>query len=157
MHGSKPKSCIDESRAFDAFKPNDLSFAKTATGPDGESPNRTGAWIMANLYEIPDNAHDGEALTALGREFGLMPAQTQAAVTALLPAISSGLKQSTATLDGLGKLFSMMGQQQDLHTMYDDPDMAFATEGRAAGNDALSVISGSPDVRRAVVDQAQRL
>jgi len=111
---------------------------------------------MANLYEILDNAHDGEALTALGREFGLMPAQTQAAVTALLPAISSGLKQSTATLDGLGKLFSMMGQQQDLHTMYDDPDMAFATEGRAAGNDALSVIFGSPDVSRAVVDQAQR-
>jgi hypothetical protein len=109
-------------------------------------PNRKGARIMANLYEILDNAHDGEALAALGREFELTPAQTQAAVTALLPAISSGLKQSTATLDGLGKLFSMMGQQQDLHTMYEDPDAAFGREGRDAGNDALSVIFGSPDV-----------
>ena len=66
---------------------------------------------MASLYEILDNAHDGEGMTALGREFGLTPAQTQAAVTALLPAISTGLKQSTATLDGLGNLFGMMGQR----------------------------------------------
>jgi hypothetical protein len=66
---------------------------------------------MASLYEILSNAHDGEAITALGREFGLTPTQVQAAVTALLPAISTGLKQSTGTPDGLGNLFSMMGQQ----------------------------------------------
>jgi len=40
--------------------------------------------------------------------------------------------------------------------MYDDPETAFESEGVAAGNDALSVIFGSPDVSRAVVDQAQR-
>jgi hypothetical protein len=53
---------------------------------------------MPSLYEMLDNAHDGEGITAFGREFGLTPTQTQAAVTALLPAISTGLKQSTATL-----------------------------------------------------------
>jgi hypothetical protein len=111
---------------------------------------------MASLYEILDNAHEGEGITALGRQFGLTPAQTQAAVTALLPAISTGLKQSTATFDGLAKLFGMMGQQQDLQDMYDDPETAFGSEGVAAGNDALSVIFGSPDVSRAVVDQAQK-
>jgi hypothetical protein len=110
---------------------------------------------MATLYEILNNAHDGEGMTALGREFGLTPTQTQAAVTALLPAISTGLKQSTATLDGLGNLFGMMGQQQNLQDMYDDPETAFGPEGVAAGNDALSVIFGSPDVSRAVIDQAQ--
>src|SRR5262249_49882941 len=110
---------------------------------------------MASLYEILDSAHDGEGMRALGQEFGLTPAQTQAAVTALLPAISTGLKQSTATLDGLGNLFGMMGQQQNLQAMYDDPEMAFGPDGVAAGNDALSVILGSPDVSRAVIDQAQ--
>jgi hypothetical protein len=30
--------------------------------------------------------------------------------------------------------------------MYDDPDTAFASKGVAAGNDAASVIFGSPDV-----------
>jgi hypothetical protein len=111
---------------------------------------------MASLYEILNNAHDGEGLTALGREFGLTPQQTQAAVTALLPAISTGLKQSTATPDGLGNLFGVMGQQQDLREMYDDPETAFGSKGVAAGNDALSVIFGSPDVSRAVIDQTQK-
>jgi hypothetical protein len=83
---------------------------------------------MPSLYENLDNAHDGEAMTALGDEFGLTPTQTQAAVTALLPAISTGLKQSTATVDGLGNLFGMMGQQQNLQAMYDDPETAFGRD-----------------------------
>jgi hypothetical protein len=111
---------------------------------------------VVDLYEILDNAHDGEAVIALGRQFGLTPAQMKAAVTALLPAISTGLKQSTATVDGLAKLFGVMGQQEDLQDMYDDPQAAFGSEGVAAGNDALSVIFGSPDVSRAVIDQAQK-
>jgi Bacterial protein of unknown function (DUF937) len=108
---------------------------------------------MPSLYEMLDNAHDGEGMAALGREFGLTPTQTEAAVAALLPAISTGLKQSTATLDGLGNLFGVMGQQQNLQAMYDNPETAFGPEGLAAGKDAL--IFGSPDVSRAVIDQAQ--
>jgi hypothetical protein len=121
-----------------------------------EHDSSTGVRTMASLFETLCNAHDGEAITALGREFGLTQTQAQAAVTALLPAISTGLKQSTTTPDGLDNLFSMMGQQQDLQQMYDDPGTAFGLNGVAAGNDALSVIFGSPDVSRAVVDQAQK-
>jgi hypothetical protein len=110
---------------------------------------------MSSLYEILNNAHEGEGMTVLSREFGLTPTQTDAAVTALLPAISTGLKQSTATVDGLGNLFGMMAQQQDLPEIYDAPETAFTPEGVTAGNDALSVIFGSPDVQRAVTDQAQ--
>ena len=33
---------------------------------------------MANLYEILADAQNGEAMTAVGREFGLSPQQTQA-------------------------------------------------------------------------------
>ena len=116
----------------------------------------TGRMYHGKSYDILDSAHDGEAIAVLGREFGLTPAQTQSVVAALLPAISSGLKQSTSTVDGLGNLFAVMGQQQDLHPMYDDPDAAFGSEGLAAGNDALSVIFGSPDASRQAVDQAQR-
>lgn len=111
---------------------------------------------MNNLYDILAEAEDGEALAMLGREFGLTPQQTQAAVMALLPAISTGLKQATATPEGLGELFSVMGRQRDLAAMYGAPDIAFAAQGRAAGDDVLSVIFGSPDVSRAVVDQAQQ-
>jgi hypothetical protein len=64
---------------------------------------------MASLYETLSDAQQGEAIAELGREFGLTPEQTQAAVESLLPAISLGLKQSTATPEGLGELFAIMG------------------------------------------------
>ena len=73
---------------------------------------------MASLYETLSDAQQGEAIAGLGREFGLTPEQTQAAVESLLPAISLGLKQSTATPGGLGDLFALMGRQPDLHAMY---------------------------------------
>jgi hypothetical protein len=111
---------------------------------------------MANLYEILANAQGGEAMALLGRKFELTPQETEAAVTALLPAISAGLKRSTATPEGLGNLFGVMGQQPYLQEMYDDPETAFSRQGVAAGNDALSVMFGSPDVSRAISDQAQR-
>src|SRR5271166_4155902 len=101
---------------------------------------------MASLFEALNNAHDHEAITLLGREFELTPEQTQSAVTALLPAISAGLKQSTATVDGLGNLFALMGQQKDLPALYDDAKMALSPDGLAAGNLALCVIFGSPEV-----------
>jgi hypothetical protein len=56
---------------------------------------------MPTLYDLLTEAQDGEALASLGRQFGLSTQQTEAAVTALLPAISTGLKQSTATPEGL--------------------------------------------------------
>ena len=87
-----------------------------------------------------------QAVALLGREFGLTPDQTQAAVTALLPAISTGLKRSTATPEGLANLFRVMGQQKDLGAMDSDPTTAFAQAGQTAGNDVLAAIFGSPDV-----------
>jgi hypothetical protein len=111
---------------------------------------------MANLYEILGNAEGGEAMTMLSRQFGLTSEETQAAVTALLPAISTGLKRSTATPEGLGNLFGLMGQQQRLQTMYDDPETAFGRDGRDAGNDVLAMMFGSPDVSRAMADRAQQ-
>jgi hypothetical protein len=82
---------------------------------------------MASLYETLSNAQRGEAIAGLGREFGLTPEQTQAAVESLLPAISMGLKQATATPEGLGDLLAIMGQT-DLHEMYDNPRAAFPQE-----------------------------
>jgi len=110
---------------------------------------------MPNLNEIFTDAQGGHAMAMLGRAFGLAPEQTQAAVTALLPAISSGLKRATATPEGLTNLLAVAAQQRDLRGMYDDPSAAVGARGRAAGNDVLSVIFGSPDVSRAVAEQAQ--
>ena len=112
---------------------------------------------MANLYETLADAQQGEAMAELGREFGLTTQQTQAAVAALLPAISMGLKRSTATPEGLGNLLALMGARQDLYAMYDDPQAAFSRQGRDAGDVVLSRMFGSPDASRAIADQAQQL
>src|SRR5690606_27951971 len=72
-----------------------------------------------------------------------------------LPALSRGLKQSTATPEGLAGLIAMMAHGRGLPEMYDDSGTAFGETGRAAGNDALGMIFGSKDVSRAVADQAQ--
>jgi len=112
---------------------------------------------MATLYETLAGAQNGQAMAAVGHEFGLSPAQTQSAVAALLPAISMGLKRATQTPEGLGGLLALMGQQQDLQDMYYNPDAAFSRQGRAAGNEVLSAMFGSPDASRAVADHAQQL
>jgi hypothetical protein len=111
---------------------------------------------MANLNEILENANGGEAIPILGQELGLTPEQTQSAITALLPAISSGLKQSTSSVDGLGNLFALMGQQKDLPGLFEDAKTALSSDGLAAGNQALSLIFGSQEASQAIVDQAQK-
>jgi hypothetical protein len=112
---------------------------------------------MATLYDVLENAQQGEALDQIGHEFGLTPQQTQAAVAALLPAISMGLKRSTTTPEGLGELLSLIGRQRDLYAMYEDPGAAFSREGQAAGNAVLSNMFGTPDASRAIAAQAQQL
>ena len=96
---------------------------------------------MATLHDILADAGDGEALVTLGSEFGLSPQQTESAVTALLPAISTGLKKATATPEGLGNLFGIMGYQQDLPEMHGDPEAALGPEGRAAAENLAQNIS----------------
>ena len=112
---------------------------------------------MPNLYEILAGAQHGEAIASLGDEFGLTRQQTQAAVASLLPAISMGLKRSTATPEGLGDLFALMARRSDLYAAYDDPRIAFSPEARDAGNAVLSTMFGSPDASRAIAGQAQQL
>src|SRR5262245_62158159 len=112
---------------------------------------------MANLYEVLAEAQNGEAMSELGQQFGLSPQQTRAAVAALLPAISMGLKRTTATPEGLGNLLAVMGAQPNFYEMYDDPRIAFSREGRTAGNAALSRMFGSPEASRAIADQAQQM
>ncbi len=68
-----------------------------------------------------------------------------------------GLKRSTATPEGLGGLFALMGARPDLYATYDDPQAAFSRQGREAGDAALSRMFGSPDASRAIADQAQQL
>lgn len=106
-----------------------------------------------NMLEMLMQAQGGNALDNLGRQFGLSQTQTQDAVRQLLPALSSGLKQNTASSDGLLDLLKAV--QNGHHERYlDDPNAIADPQATAEGNGILGHVFGSKDVSRAVADHA---
>jgi hypothetical protein len=99
------------------------------------------------------NAQNGAGIQTLARQFGLSDAQAQAAVEALLPAFSQGLKRNTADPYGIGAFMNALASGQ--HGQYfDNPANAFSPQGMAQGNDILGSLFGSKDLSRALASQA---
>jgi hypothetical protein len=89
----------------------------------------------------------------LAKQYNLSLAQTQAAVEALLPAFSLGLKRQAAEPAQMPNLFSMLGGAAP-GTIYDNPFAAFTPQAAQQGNEVLGTLFGSKDVSRAVAEQA---
>ena len=83
-------------------------------------------------------------LSAIGRQYGLDPQQTEAAVAALAPVIAAGFKQSAGSGGGLGSIFAALQQGEQQGQMSSPTD---------AGNVVLGQIFGSKDVSRGVAQQ----
>ena len=83
-------------------------------------------------------------LSAIGRQYGLDPAQTEAAVAALAPVIAAGFKRSASSGDGLGSIFETLQQDEQRGQIASPTD---------AGNVVLGQIFGSKDVSRGVAQQ----
>ena len=56
-------------------------------------------------------ANDGQAVTALSRQFGLSPDQTSSAIGALLPALAGGLQRNVSQQGGLEALVGALSAQ----------------------------------------------
>jgi hypothetical protein len=107
---------------------------------------------MLTLFDMMANAQNGQGMEALSRQFGLSQQQTQAAVEALMPAFSQGLKRNVADPYGVAGFLSAMSAQQGKY--FDDAQAAFSPQGVANGNDVLGQLFGSKDLSRAVTAQA---
>ena len=83
-------------------------------------------------------------LSTIGRQYGLDPAQTEAAVAALAPVIAAGMKRSAGSGDGLGSIFAALQQGEQSGQLSSPTD---------AGNVVLGQIFGSKDVSRGVAQQ----
>ena len=83
-------------------------------------------------------------LSAIGRQYGLDPAQTEAAVAALAPVIAAGFKRSASSGDGLGSIFETLQQDEQRGQIASPTD---------AGNVVLGQIFGSKDGSRGVAQQ----
>lgn len=108
---------------------------------------------MLSLFDMLANAQQGQGMEALARQFGLSQQQAQAAVEALLPAFSQGLKQNTADPYGIGAFMTAMASGR--HAKYfEDPENAFSPSGVNEGNGILGHLFGSKELSRAVASQA---
>ena len=108
---------------------------------------------MIDLYRMMMQAQGGDAMANLARQFGVSQAQAQAAMEAMLPAFSTGLKRNTDDPMGLNSFLKAVGSGNHLN-YYEDAMAAFSPMAYADGNGILGHLFGDKDVSRAVAAQA---
>lgn len=109
--------------------------------------------MAMNLLDMIMSAQNGAAVQQAAAQTGMAPAQAQSAIAALLPAISSALKQNTASPQGLAGLLGAL--QNGNHQQYlEQPDVLARPEAVQDGNAILGHLFGSKDVSRAVAGRA---
>ena len=108
---------------------------------------------MMNLFEMMQQAQNGQAMQNLSRQYGISQQQTQAAIEALLPAFSMGLQRQTQDPYSFGSLAQMM-TAQPFGRIFDANGDGIPDNARSAGNDVLSQLFGSKEVSNAVAAQA---
>jgi hypothetical protein len=106
-----------------------------------------------NMMEMIMQAAGGQAPQQIGSQFGLDAQQSQSAIAALLPAISTGLKQNSGTPQGLAGLLGAL--QNGSHDQYlDNPANLSRQDAIDEGNGILGHLFGSKEVSRAVAGRA---
>jgi hypothetical protein len=105
------------------------------------------------LADMLLNAHGGGAANVLAQRFGISPDQAVSAVSALAPALASGLQQNAANEGGLQSLLGALADGQ--HQQYvEDPAALDRPNTVADGNAILGHVLGSKDASRQVASQA---
>jgi hypothetical protein len=106
-----------------------------------------------NILEAILNAQGGAAAREAGRSVGLSQEQTSAALSAIVPALASGLHRNATQQGGLDALLGALGGGN--HARYiDQPSILGASETLTDGNGILGHILGSKDASRALATQA---
>jgi len=109
--------------------------------------------MAMNLLDMIMSAQGGATAQQAGSQLGLNQQQSQSAIAALLPAISSALKQNTSSPQGLaGLLGALQGGQHEQYL--ENPQMLGQQQTVTDGNAILGHLFGSKDVSRAVAGQA---
>lgn len=111
---------------------------------------------MMNLNDIFANPQGQEALRALANQFGLSNEQTQAAVSALLPAFSIGLQNQAKSVEAFQSLIGSFAGGQHL-AAFEYPTMAMNSGMAEAGNAFLTqIFGGTQQASAQIQDQVVR-
>ncbi len=108
---------------------------------------------MYNLYEILRNAQGGQAIDNLAAQFNITPDEADAAVKAVMPALSEQLLKRASHPVGLGSFVGALGEGQHM-AAFADPAAAQEPATVQKGGDNLSQILGSENAREQIVLRA---
>ncbi|MGB7432342.1 MAG: DUF937 domain-containing protein [Ahrensia sp.] len=108
---------------------------------------------MNNLFDILQQAQNGQAVEQMARQFQMNQADMETALAALMPAFSEGFKRNTSDPMAIGNFMQAIASGQ--HAKYfEDMTNAFQPQGVEEGNGILGHLFGSKEVSRAVSQQA---
>lgn len=106
-----------------------------------------------SLFDLINQAQGGDGLNAFAKNFGINPSQAEAAMAALLPAFSEGLRRNAANPSGVAGFMQALSSGH--HAQYfENMQAAMQPDAITDGNGILGHIFGSKDVSRAVASQA---
>lgn len=108
--------------------------------------------MAMNMMDMIMQAAGGDTAQQAGNQLGLSPQQSQQAIGALLPAISSAMKRNTASPQGLAGLLGAL--QNGGHEQYLENPQTLSQNAQTDGNAILDHLFGSKDVSRAVAGRA---
>ena len=108
-----------------------------------------------NLLETIVNAQHGAPLRALAQRFHISDAQACDALEALLPSLSTGLKQDVATSEGLERLLTSLERDHDARFL-EEPVTVERDEAEQEGAGIVDRLLSGPDAARQAADEAAR-
>ncbi|MGA3303325.1 MAG: DUF937 domain-containing protein [Methylovirgula sp.] len=107
---------------------------------------------MFNLSDIVQNAQNGKAIDNLAQQFGITPEQAQAAVQAIIPALSAGLMQKLGQPGALGSIISAVTDSTH-QASFANPEAAQSTAAAQKGTDAVNDMFGSSHIVHQIAQQ----
>ncbi|WOJ88096.1 DUF937 domain-containing protein [Methylocapsa polymorpha] len=108
---------------------------------------------MSNLYAILQDAQGGQALDNLAKQFNISKEEADAAVRALLPALSTGFLSKATEPGALGSIIGALGDGQHL-AAFADPAAAQSQATAQKGDEVLVHLFGSSQVDEQIVQRA---
>jgi len=110
---------------------------------------------MLNLMSMLQDLRGGAAVSQVEKQFGLDRNQAEAAIAALTPAFSEGLRRNASGPQGFGRFLEALSKGN--HAAYaDDPARAMTKSGRKEGNAILGHLFRSKGLSRAVAAEASQ-
>ncbi len=111
---------------------------------------------MFNLNDIIQNAQNGKAIDNLAQQFGISPEQAQAAVQAIIPALSAGLVQKLGQPGALGSIISAVTDSTH-QASFSNPEAAQSTAAAQKGTDAVNDMFGSSHIVQQIAAQVSKV